>query len=135
MRKIILVVSLIFLCLINCKNNKKVKGNMDTKNDEVAKEKVVKENTVTPLDDAKDAVYIGPGLLGLVAGNSGERSLRFETPRDFHDLLDPSSGWPSKRDIILTMEAGEVRLLRVLPPNSLLIRRDYTPPLPEAARR
>jgi len=62
-----------------------------------------------------DAAYFGPNLLAIHAGDAGERLIDLDNAFDVQDLLSPDIGWPKKRVVNLTLEAGETRILRLTP--------------------
>ncbi len=62
-----------------------------------------------------DAVYFGPNLVAVHAGERGERVIDLGAPFTVQDLLDPERGWADKQFINLDMAAGETRILRLTP--------------------
>lgn len=62
-----------------------------------------------------DTVQIGRGLMLLHANGDGERGLDLGRTYDVTDLLDPRIGWVRKREITLSMKAGETRLFYLAP--------------------
>lgn len=62
-----------------------------------------------------DVTVVRENLLGIHAGQVGERTVNLSNFHDIQDLFDESIGWPQKESFVLNLEQGETRLLQLSP--------------------
>ncbi|MFA7692019.1 MAG: hypothetical protein GX117_04415 [Candidatus Hydrogenedentes bacterium] len=62
-----------------------------------------------------DTVFARPPFVAIHAGRAGKRSFNFGFFCDIEDQLDAEIGWYQKDSILLSMRAGETRLLLTTP--------------------
>jgi hypothetical protein len=78
-----------------------------------------------------DTSYFGRGIVTLHSRQVGERTLDLGGYFQVSDLLDPSIGWPETDGFVLGLNAGETRILKLVPIPSLLLpeEEEIAPPL------
>jgi len=62
-----------------------------------------------------DVTVARDNLIGIHAGQVGERMVNLSNFHDIQDLYDESIGWPQKESFVLNLEQGETRLLQLSP--------------------
>ncbi len=62
-----------------------------------------------------DVTVARGNLLGIHAGQVGDRMVNLSNFHDIQDLFDQSIGWPQKESFVLNLEQGETRLLQLSP--------------------
>lgn len=65
--------------------------------------------------ESGDFYYFGRNSLAIRAGMPGEHAIDLGGLYNVQDLLDPAVGWPEKRYLTVPMEAGQTRILKVMP--------------------
>jgi len=79
-----------------------------------------------------DTSYFGNGTVTIHSRQVGERTLDLGGYFQVSDLLDPSIGWPETDGFVLGLNAGETRILKLVPIPSLLLpeeEEEIAPPL------
>ena len=64
-----------------------------------------------------DAAFFGPETMTLHANASGERRINLGWTFMVRDLLNPAAGWPRRNRLDLPMNAGDTRILELIPAN------------------